>query len=36
MISYFWETRNDRIYRIEFNKKDTREEFMDYIKKIRG
>jgi len=36
MISYFWETRNDRVYRIEFGKRDAREEFMDYVRKIRG
>lgn len=36
MISYFWETKNDRVYRIEFPKKDSREEFMDYIRKLRG
>lgn len=36
MISYFWESKNDRIYRIEFQKKDSREEFLDYVAKIKG
>lgn len=25
MISYFWEPRNDRIYRVQFQKRDARE-----------
>jgi len=25
MISYFWENKTDRVYRVEFNKKDSRE-----------
>jgi hypothetical protein len=34
MISYFWDNKADRIYRIRFNKKDNKEEFMDYITKL--
>ena len=34
MISYFWESKNDKIYRLEFPKKDSREEFLDYINKL--
>ena len=34
MISYFWEGKNDKIYRLEFSKKDSREEFLDYINKL--
>lgn len=36
MLSMFWESKNDRVYRLEFQKKDAREEFVDYISKIRG
>ena len=34
MISYFWDTKIDKTYRIKFAKKDNKEEFMDYIKKL--
>lgn len=39
MISYFWDTvskSNERMYRIQFLKKDNREQFIDFVKKIRG
>jgi hypothetical protein len=25
MMSYFWESKNDKVYRVEFQKKDTRD-----------
>ena len=36
MISYFWESKNDKIYRVQFYKKDSREEFLDYVNKLIG
>lgn len=36
MLSYFWETKNDKVYRLEFAKKDSREEFMDYLSRIKA
>lgn len=35
MISYFWESKNERVYRVEFGKRDSREEFLDYVRKLR-
>jgi hypothetical protein len=34
MISYFWESKTDKMYRVRFAKKDNKEEFMDYITKL--
>jgi hypothetical protein len=34
MMSYFWESKADKLYRIRFAKKDNKEEFMDYITKL--
>lgn len=34
MMSYFWDNKVDKIYRIRFAKKDNKEEFMDYISKL--
>jgi hypothetical protein len=34
MMSYFWDNKIDKVYRIKFNKKDSKEEFMDYITKL--
>lgn len=34
MISYFWDNKVSKVYRIRFNKKDNKEEFIDYITKL--
>lgn len=34
MMSYFWDSRPEKVYRVRFGKKDSREEFMDYITKL--
>jgi len=34
MMSYFWDNKIEKIYRIKFSKKDNKEEFMDYISKL--
>jgi hypothetical protein len=34
MMSYFWDNKVDKVYRIRFAKKDNKEEFMDYITKL--
>jgi hypothetical protein len=34
MISYFWDNKIDKVHRIKFGKKDSKEEFMDYITKL--
>jgi len=34
MMSYFWDNKVEKIYRIKFGKKDSQEEFMDYITKL--
>ena len=36
MLSYFWETKNDKIHKFEFAKKDSREEFLDYASKLKS
>lgn len=34
MMSYFWDNKVEKVYRIRFAKKDNKEEFMDYISKL--
>jgi hypothetical protein len=34
MISYFWDTKNEKAYRIRLPSKDAKEEFCDYVKKL--
>lgn len=34
MMSYFWDNKVEKVYRVRFSKKDSREEFMDYITKL--
>jgi uncharacterized protein (DUF2225 family) len=34
MMSYFWDNKIDKVHRIRFAKKDSKEEFMDYITKL--
>jgi hypothetical protein len=34
MMSYFWDNRVEKIYRLRFSKKDNKEEFIDYISKL--
>lgn len=34
MMSYFWDNKIDKVHRIKFLKKDSKEEFMDYITKL--
>ena len=34
MMSYFWDNKVDKVYKIRFAKKDNKEEFMDYISKL--
>ena len=34
MIAYFWDSRPEKVYRIRLSKRDSREEFMDYISKL--
>lgn len=34
MMSYFWDSRTDKVYRFKFSKKDSKEEFVDYIGKL--
>ncbi len=34
MMSYFWDNRADKVYKFRFGKKDSREEFVDYIGKL--
>ena len=33
-MSYFWDDRADKVYKFRFGKKDSREEFVDYIGKL--
>lgn len=33
-MSYFWDNKNDKTYRVKFPKKDNKEEFLDYITKL--
>jgi len=34
MMSYFWDNKVEKTYRIRFAKKDNKEEFIDYIRKL--
>ena len=34
MMSYFWDSKNEKVFRLKFSKKDNKEEFMDYITKL--
>ena len=34
MMSYFWDNKVDKVFRVLFAKKDSKEEFMDYIYKF--
>lgn len=34
MMSYFWDNKLDKVYRVRFGKRDNKEEFMDYITKL--
>jgi len=34
MMSYFWDSKIEKVYRLKFSKKDNREEFVDYIGKL--
>ena len=34
MMSYFWDNKVDKVFRVRFAKKDSKEEFMDYIYKF--
>lgn len=36
MLSYFWEAKSDKVYKLEFAKKDSREEFLDYVCKLKA
>lgn len=34
MMSYFWDSKADKVYKLRFAKKDSKEEFIDYIGKL--
>jgi hypothetical protein len=34
MMSYFWDSKVDKLFKIRFAKKDSKEEFIDYITKL--
>ena len=34
MMSYFWDSKPDKVYKLRFAKKDSKEEFIDYIGKL--
>lgn len=34
MMSYFWDNKLEKVFRVRFSKKDNKEEFMDYITKL--
>ena len=34
MMSYFWDSKIEKSYKLKFCKKDNREEFIDYIGKL--
>jgi hypothetical protein len=34
MMSYFWDSRVEKVYRIRFGKRDSREEFIDSVAKL--
>lgn len=34
MMSYLWDNKVEKCYRLRFAKRDSQEEFMDYVKKL--
>lgn len=34
MMSYFWDNKVEKLYKLRFAKKDNKEEFIDYITKL--
>ena len=34
MMSYFWEQKPEAVYKVKFQKADSKEEFIDYIRKM--
>ncbi len=34
MMSYFWDSRVEKVYKLKFAKRDNKEEFIDYISKL--
>jgi hypothetical protein len=34
MMSYFWDSKAEKVHRVRFSKKDNKEEFLDYIAKL--
>jgi hypothetical protein len=34
VMSYFWDSKAEKVHRVRFSKKDNKEEFMDYIAKL--
>jgi len=34
MMSYFWDNKIEKVFRVRFSKKDNKEEFIDYISKL--
>ena len=34
MMSYFWDSKVEKVYKLKFAKRDNKEEFIDYISKL--